>query len=287
MKNCQQVRAWLDAFADGELPPERVVEVEQHVGSCPTCGERVRFERALRGSVRRVTAAHRAPPVLRERIARAMEAERRREVQELAQRDGAGRWLPWRTIVPLAAAAGFALVWGVLQRPDVGGASASSRVKSTPSSVQAAAPTGVAAIEQMLDKLVEFHSRGAAPQVTEPSLVSEFEPEVGVPVRLPSLQDYGARWEGGSVVPVKLDRRAASLSYRLGHHRISVYVYDSSALPLRATLEPRVVRNMPVYVGMRRGYSIAAAERKGVGYAFATDMNDDESAELVAAAVLQ
>ena len=52
--------------------------------------------------------------------------------------------------------------------------------------------------------------------------------------------------------------------------------------PLRATLEPRVVRNLPVYVGSRRGYSIAALEKRGVGYAVATDLNDRESAELVA-----
>jgi len=43
-----------------------------------------------------------------------------------------------------------------------------------------------------------------------------------------------------------------------------------------------VVRNLPVYVGSRRGYSIAALEKRGVGYAVATDLDDRESAELVA-----
>jgi len=43
------------------------------------------------------------------------------------------------------------------------------------------------------------------------------------------------------------------------------------------------VRNESVYVGNRRGVSIAATEHRGVGYAVATDLNDDESAELVAA----
>jgi hypothetical protein len=38
-----------------------------------------------------------------------------------------------------------------------------------------------------------------------------------------------------------------------------------------------------VYVGQRHGISIAARERhNGVGYAVATDLNSDESAELVA-----
>jgi hypothetical protein len=41
----------------------------------------------------------------------------------------------------------------------------------------------------------------------------------------------------------------------------------------------------PVYVGRLRGYSIAAAEERGVGYALASDLNDDESAQLMLAAV--
>jgi anti-sigma factor RsiW len=117
--------------------------------------------------------------------------------------------------------------------------------------------------------------------VTEPSLIERFEPRVGVPVRLPSLQAYGARWEGGSVVPVR-NRHAASFRYRLDGHRVTLYVYDASHLPLRVRLEPRVVHNAPVFVGTRRGYSIAAVERRGVGYAVATDLEQKESAELVA-----
>ena len=102
-----------------------------------------------------------------------------------------------------------------------------------------------------------------------------------MPVRVPSLQQYGARWEGASVVPVH-NRRAASFRYHLGGHRMTLYVYDSSRFPLRAMLEPRVVRNQPIYVGTRRGYSIAAREQRGIGHAIATDLDDRESAELVA-----
>jgi hypothetical protein len=37
-----------------------------------------------------------------------------------------------------------------------------------------------------------------------------------------------------------------------------------------------------VYVTWKRGYSIAAADRRGVGYAVATDLGEDEGAEIVA-----
>jgi hypothetical protein len=38
-----------------------------------------------------------------------------------------------------------------------------------------------------------------------------------------------------------------------------------------------------VYVGARRGYSNGATDHRVVGYALATDLNDSETAELVAA----
>ena len=38
-------------------------------------------------------------------------------------------------------------------------------------------------------------------------------------------------------------------------------------MPIEVKLKPRVVRNEPVYVGSRRGVSIAATEHRGVGYA--------------------
>jgi hypothetical protein len=69
----------------------------------------------------------------------------------------------------------------------------------------------------------------------------------------------------------------------MGGHHVTLYVYNSSRVPIETRLKPITVRNEPVYVGSRRGVSIAATEHRGVGYAIATDLNDDESAELVAA----
>jgi hypothetical protein len=59
-------------------------------------------------------------------------------------------------------------------------------------------------------------------------------------------------------------------------------VYNSERFPLSTRLTKRVVRNEPVYTGWKRGYSIAATERRGVGYAVATDLGEDEGAEIVA-----
>ena len=149
---------------------------------------------------------------------------------------------------------------------------------------EASVSSSTAAVEQLIDEFVNHHANLPMPEVVEESLVRRFEPRVGVPVRAPSLQQYGAQWEGGSVVSVRpQNRHAASLRYRVGGHRVTLYIYDASRLPLRASLEPRIVRDVPVFVGTRRGYSIAAAEQRGLGYAVATDLNDVQSAELVAA----
>lgn len=275
MTPCRRVLPLLEAFADGELTADKILEVEQHLAECAVCGERVRFSNALHLSTRRVVHEAAVPsPAFVERLQAALDAEYEREAGRAeVEREARGKILPWRVIVPVAAAASFTLVWAASKPPvpsDGGYESAAihNDVMGSPANV-----------EQLVDQLVSYHAKASAPQVTQPTMVQELEPQVGVPVRLPSL--HGAQWEGASLVPVN-NQRAASLRYNLGNHRVTVYVYDSNRFRLRATLEPRVVRNQPVYVGNRRGYSIAAREQRGLGYAVATDLDDRESAELVA-----
>ncbi len=282
MTECRRVQAILEAFADGELSPDRVLEAEEHIERCELCSERLRFDYAVRISTQRVVRAVVAPEALRARIGAALVAERVREHADDSVRrtrpTAPMRWLPWRGILPLATAAAVVLLWASLRAPSGSPVVTQAAVHSMPTS---GSPTH--RLEQLLEDFVDHHSRAPKPQITEPSLVSQLEPQVGVPLRVPALSQYGAYWEGGGVVAPERGPRAVSLRYRLGNHRITVYVYDSSRFPLRATLEPRVVRNLPVYVGARRGYSIAAAERRGIGYALATDLGYDESAELAAA----
>jgi anti-sigma factor RsiW len=306
MSACRRAAPLLESFVDGELPADKVLEAEQHMLECNCCRERVRLTHALQVSTRRAVRADAQPSEeFQARLLRALAAERAQEGQAAAarseqERRARSKPLPWRTIVPVAAAAGFTLAFAAskessdllpgdgMERRPLTGAGMTSLAEAMPVT---------ASVDRLLEELVEHHATSAAPDVTEPAEVRYLEPEVGVPLQLPSLNQYGARWEGASVVPIRhappvlvasqapRNLRAASLRYRLGAHRVTLYVYDSSRFPLRATLEPSVVRNMPVYVGSRRGYSIAAVERRGLGWAVATDLGDRESAELVAASV--
>jgi anti-sigma factor RsiW len=272
--SCRQMVPLLEAFGDEELAPEKLLEVEQHLVDCTTCTERVRLNQALHLSVRNAVR-NSAPvmPAFEERIAAALRAEAAREeaVDEVVEREARHHhMLSWRTVVPVAAAAAATLVWA----GTTSNQQAQARDKSPYSMAENA--------DELLEELVDHHVNAPGPQVTDASLLRQLEPQVGVPLSLPSLKDYGARWVGGSVVPVS-NQHAASLRYMMGGHRVTLYVYNSSRVPIETRLKQRVVRNEAVYVGNRRGVSIAATEHRGVGYAVATDLNDDESAELVAA----
>ncbi|HET9958966.1 MAG TPA: zf-HC2 domain-containing protein [Polyangiaceae bacterium] len=278
--NCRTVVPWLEPFVDGELSPEKVVEVEQHVQGCRVCAERVRLGQAFRSSLRRVSEPLALPSdAFRERLKLALEAAREREWEAhvVARQAESNRMLSWRTILPVAAAAGFTLFWA---------ASDPSSRRLERNETASHANASVVNADQVIEQLIDHHVHDV-PQASDlallPSDGAQFEREVGVPVRIPSLKQYGGLLEGGTVVPVHNNQRAASLRYKVSGHRVTLYVYDPSRVPLEQRLEKRLVANAPVYVGARRGYWIGATERAGVGYALASDLNDAETAELVAA----
>jgi len=269
---CRPVMAGLDAYADGELAPDQVLEIEAHLTECRSCSVRLELDHAVRKSLRRVTYASAVPSdAFRERIEKSLEAEAGR-VEALEQAEARPTMLSWGNIVPLAAAAAFALLWSATTKP--GGT-----IPPAPGHQEAI--NGPVNIEKLLDDIVERHLDRSAPAVTEASLLDHLEPEVGVPIHAPSLVQYGARWEGGSVVPLR-NERAASLRYRLDGHRMTLYVFNAEHFPLSSRFKKRVVRDEPVYVAWKRGFAIAATDRHGVGYAVASDLGEDEGAEIVA-----
>ena len=273
MSGCRKVVTLLDAYADGELEPEHVLDIEGHLADCGSCSARLQLEHATRKSLRRQVYAEAQPSAaFSERILASLQAEAEREA--VSELDGArrGGMLSWGSIVPLAAAAAIALFWA---------GNSSSNKAAVP---KPGAPDHVVAamnFDQVLDELIDRHIDRSTPEVTEPSLLDGMEPQVGVPVHFPSLAQYGARWQGGKVVPIH-NQRAASLRFLVDGHRMTVYVYNSERFPVATSFKRRVVRNEQVFTGWKRGYSIATTDRHGVGYAVATDLGEEEGAEIVA-----
>jgi len=275
---CRRVATLTDAFLDGELPPDQMLEVEDHLGMCESCRERARFDASLQQEVQ--DAAVRAAAPSRDfeaRLASALRAERERILDNDSLRPASAR-RKWTATVPLALASAATLAfvgWLNTRMRNEGQKDVAASEPRKP--VEAASNP-----EQDLEEFVSYHTTPPAPQITDSSMVPRLEPEVGVPVRLPSLKQYGAQWQGGGVIPVH-NNRAAILRYEVSNRPVTVYVYDTRQVRLRGVLEPRVVHDKPVHVGVRHGYSIAAREQRGVGYAVATDLDDNESAELVSA----
>jgi anti-sigma factor RsiW len=269
---CRAVRRSVESYLDGELEPSQVVEVEKHTLGCATCRERVILDRAIRFGVRRAARASTTAPSLRDRVAASMAAAR----QQNERATGSGGLSKKVSLMIAAAAAGLAIagVEEVRKQPE--------EAVSRPSDV-ARASVG---LDAMLDQFVDWHARPLPPETTKASDLTGFEPYVGVPVRAPALSPFGARLLGGRILPVNDERVAAMLQYTLaGGHRISIYVYDPHYVRTSPSrLRQTVIGSEPVYIGHVRGWSVAAAEQRGVGYAVASDLNDEESAELALAA---
>jgi hypothetical protein len=82
-------------------------------------------------------------------------------------------------------------------------------------------------------------------------------------------------------------QRAAILQYLVGsggdERRVSVIVYDAQKIQIgTSNFAPYPVGTAEVRVGREKGYSVAAAQRDGVGYIVTSDFDADKSAQLAA-----
>jgi anti-sigma factor (TIGR02949 family) len=266
---CRDVARRLDAYLDGELEPTQILDVESHVAECAACKERIELDRATRASLKR-TLKQKAPEGLRARALAAMQAEKARgEARAPAPVPGG----TWRSFVPLASAAALALAFGAVG-------------KGTSPSGSDSMHAGLG--DELLQELIAEHSSPLPPERTDPKDVRAFEQYVGVPVHTAAFERGGARLVGGRVLPLR-DTRAAMLQYVIGSgdaaQRVSVFVYDPSKIQVHAaSLAPRSVGTAQVQVGREHGYTLAVTQNGGVGYAVASDLDTDRSAQLAALA---
>lgn len=280
---CRELQHLLGAAADGELEVEKQLEVESHVDACETCTERMTLLRATKQSLKRVTQSP-LPDGLKERARAAMLAEKARTEAREAQR----RSTPWRTIVPLATAAAFALAWGAMTKTSARGTIASG-----------AQHAGFG--DELLAELVAEHSQPLPYDAKDPAEVRQMEKYVGVPIKpqaalqpskacsepksIHSVPCGRANFVGARVLPVRQER-AAMLHYEIEDgnetRRVSVVVFDPRRIQVGDIddLEPRPVGTSEVQVGRANGYSVAVTQRGGVGYALAGDLDESQMAEL-------
>lgn len=299
---CKAFAPWLSAHIDGELDAVHCSELDAHLGCCVQCREELALLRALRGSLKRRASA-RAPQALRERVLSALAessdraaGEQPAAVAQVAvvapgsrpslepgpQNESRPQLIRMRFAVPLAAAAIFALVFAAIRSRTPSGEVAEAVATAVPASEQA--------LETLLDDLVTQHADPLPPETTDPNGLERFNPLVGVRLKRPEFQPYGARYVGARLQALR-ERRAAMLQFVMdGQRRVTMYIFNPRRVPVFAAetqphyLHQRAVDARRVYVGHMRGFAVAASENDGIGYALAGDISDDESAQLVVAA---
>ncbi len=267
-RGCRDRARMLDAYLDGVLEPAQLLDIEGHVTDCGACKERVELDRATRASLKRTVKAT-APESLKARALTAMRAEMARGEARGPSQPSA----PWRSFVPLASAAALALAFGAVGKGTPGG--------------DASMHAGLG--DDLLQELIEQHSRPLPPDRTDPKDVRAFvQEQTGLAVHPMTFERGGARLVGARVTPIH-SQRAAMLQYVIGTgdaaQRVSVFIYDPSKITVQSSgLAPRAVGTAEVRVGRQQGYSVAVTQNAGVGYAMASDLDAEHSAQLAALA---
>jgi anti-sigma factor RsiW len=273
---CRSVCHLVQAYLDGELSAPQVLEVEKHTQSCSTCAERIMLDRAMRASVREEVTARHPGAGFHARVAASLAAEANRAQWTTPPRAAGSSTFGWRNLLLVAATFAVAVPIGVQLRKD--------HLPGPQTPVQTAASVDM---DSLLQRFADWHAHPLPPEITSANDIATFEPFVGVPVRPPKFTVVSAQLSGGRMLPVPApeQRVAAMLQYKTPNGgRISVYFYDPRRVKTTPSqLQSRVMNSEPVYVGHLNGYAVAAGQRRGIGYAVASDLDDDENATLALA----
>ncbi len=122
--NCDESRALIDGYADGELDLVRSLEVERHIGECTGCSSELSALQTLRTSMKSPDMRFPAPEALVSRI--------RKEAQKNSTR---GQSLGWRQLAYVAAllvvfAASVVILRTTMRRDNVAEQVVASHVRS-------------------------------------------------------------------------------------------------------------------------------------------------------------
>ncbi|HXZ55118.1 MAG TPA: anti-sigma factor [Burkholderiales bacterium] len=228
----------LHAYADGELDPARMLELEAHLAANPSARAACERLRGLSAAIRAKADYHAAPAGLAERLAASIPPAPVTRPRRFA----VPRWLP-----SAAAVAGFALLaWiaaTVAMRPGEDERLAAEVLDAHVRSTLAGRPFDVASSDQ---------------HTVKPWLSARlpFSPPVA------DLSAQGFELTGGRLDYVG-GRRVAVLAYKRRQHLIDVFVWPSAARPH----EPALTRD---------GFNIERFARDGMEFWVVSDLNRNE-----------
>jgi anti-sigma factor (TIGR02949 family) len=243
---CAEVDRFVDAYLDGEFAEEDRAELERHVAGCAACTRKVRFQAAFKSGLQAAAPRPALPEGMRARIVEQLRHERA----------PVGRWrrVALRAVPAAAAAAAIVAVIGTSHRFSPVAADAISR-----------------------------HARGLPVEVTGPedAVRAWFAQKVDFAVRPPQIPH--AALVGARLANIR-DRQAAYFIYNTGGAKVSVFVFDPRDLPLEARRH-RIAGDHDIYLDGDRGYHVALWRDRGLGYAVASDLDEEQMFQLASHAV--
>ena len=80
--SCELTQRFVPVYLDGELDLVRMIEIEEHLKYCRSCGQNLENHQQLRAALRRSLPAYAAPAALRERIKSSLRAPNESPFQE-------------------------------------------------------------------------------------------------------------------------------------------------------------------------------------------------------------
>lgn len=250
---CQDVPKIVHPYLDGEFEAADRLYLEKHLAECAACREMVAFEAAFKANLRARLHRTPAPPELRAGVLAAL--DRADAVGDGPVRGIGRRLLPYGAALAVAAAA--VLIIGQFVQ---------ARATRSP----------------IVTDAINGHEKQLPVEIAgdEGRVKSWMVGKVPVSVRPP--RGGGATLVGARMGHVR-DRDAAQLLYTVGGSNVTVYVFDASGMPMDSARKRLVAGNREVYVDSARGYNVVFYRDRDVGYAFTSDLGEDEMLRLVSA----
>ncbi len=271
---CAGVRL-VDTYLDEEFGEIERAEFEEHLAACASCATKVREQAAWKQAVRQVAPRERLPRDLRGRLDDALAAETAAVSHLDRALSAAGAAVEAKQ--PLASlAVRAARHWPYAAAAGIAFAMLFTRGRHAP----------------LTADVIAKHQRNLPVEITGRSdeVRRWYADKVDFPVRPPAFTNVGlggshgqVAFRGGRLANVR-DRQAAYLLYEVDGNKISVFIFDPGELSIEARRHMQV-GDREVYFDDERGYNVATYRDHGVGYAIASDMDQDQMLKLVSAAV--
>ncbi len=256
-----ELATYLQAYCDGELETSKMLEVEGHLQSCPSCRQAIEAEQSFREALRTKIAPEPVPLHLAERLRSAIaEMEEREKRPALSPAWGRRAWL-------LAAAASVLLfvLGGVL-------------------GYLVSRPLSQPGLHPMVTELVAEHMRfdhlenpAELPSEDMKQVAFWVQGRVGYSVRVPDYRSAGIQLLGGRITRLN-GRQAGYIVYEKGRSIISLFAFPRFGASLSGLEEIR--RGAKTFLmGEHRGQQILLWESENgskMTYALVSDVGWDE-----------